>query len=47
MIVERLKAEQIPVSDRTVRRWLGEDTDAGISERISHLLYRMRRPDVA
>jgi hypothetical protein len=47
MIVDRLRTEHIPVSDRTVRRWLGEDTDAGISERISHLLYRMRRPDAA
>jgi hypothetical protein len=47
MIVERLKAEHIPVSDRTVRRWLTEDVNDGIIDRISHLLYRMRRPDAA
>ena len=47
MIVDRLRTEHIPVSDRTVRRWLGEDTDAGISERVSHLLYRMRKPNAA
>jgi hypothetical protein len=42
MILERLKAEHIPVSDRSVRRWLAEDTDAGITERATHLLWRMR-----
>jgi len=47
MIVERLKAGHIPVSDRTVRRWLAEDVSDGIIERASHLLYRMPRPDAA
>lgn len=47
MITDRLRTASIPVSDRTVRRWLAEDTDNGIAERISHLLYRMRRPDAA
>ena len=47
MIVERLKAEHIPVGDRSVRRWLAEDTDAGITERATHLLWRMRNPDAA
>ncbi|MGH3304889.1 MAG: ATP-binding protein [Streptosporangiaceae bacterium] len=47
MITDRLRTGHIPVSERTVRRWLGEDTDNGIIERISHLLYRMRRPDAA
>jgi DNA-binding transcriptional ArsR family regulator len=47
MITHRLKSGGFPVSDRTVRRWLADDEDAGIIERMSHLQWRMRRPDTA
>jgi Fe2+ or Zn2+ uptake regulation protein len=47
MITHRLKSGGFPVSDRTVRRWLADDADAGIIERMSHLQWRMRRPDTA
>lgn len=46
MIVERLKAGHIPVSDWSVWRWLVED-DAGKIGRVSHLQWRMRNPDPA
>jgi hypothetical protein len=46
MIVERLKAGHIPVSDWSVSRWLVED-DAGKIGRVSHLQWRMRNPDPA
>jgi hypothetical protein len=44
MIADRLRAGHIPAHERTIRRWLQDDLDNGIIERVSHLLWRMRRP---
>lgn len=43
MITSLLESEHMGVSERTVRRWLGEDVEQGLAERMSHLLYRAKR----
>jgi hypothetical protein len=42
MITNLLEAEHMGVSERTVRRWLADDADAGILERHGHLLWRSK-----
>lgn len=44
MITNLLEAEHMAVSERTVRRWLADDVEAGVAERVSHLLYRSKVP---
>lgn len=44
MITGLLESEGVPVSERTVRRWLTDDVEQGLAERVSHLLYRSKRP---
>jgi len=44
MITSLLESEHMGVSERTVRRWLTDDVEQGVAERVSHLLYRSKRP---
>lgn len=43
MIVNRLASEQLDVTRRTVRRWLADDIERRVAERVEPGLYRLRQ----
>ena len=44
MIVTRLASDQLQVTRGTVRRWLADDINRGVAERVTPGFYRLR-PD--
>ena|SRR5690348_483370 len=47
MIVNRLASEQLDVTRSTVRRWLADDIERRVAERVEPGLYRLRQRGAA
>ena len=43
MIVNRLASDQLNVTRGTVRRWLADDINGGVAERVTPGFYRLRQ----